>query len=78
MDMGCSVDLHSQASLLRREPRKRAVADIVAAGNLAHRLAVAVAASDGLALLVFRHFRFSAELDASGLGAFASFVGAGG
>jgi hypothetical protein len=38
------------------------VADIVAAGNLAHRLAVTVAAPDCLALLVLGQFRFAAEL----------------
>ena len=40
------------------------------------RLAVAVAAADRLALLVFGQFRFAAELDAASLGAVASFSGA--
>jgi len=53
------------------------VADVVAAGDLAHWLAVATAAADRLALLVFRQFRFAAQLDAACLGAFASFTGAG-
>jgi hypothetical protein len=53
------------------------VADVVAAGNLAYRLAIMVAATDRLALLVFRQFRFAAELDAARLGAFPSFTGAG-
>ena len=48
-------------------------ADVVAAGNFAHRLAVLVAAADRLALLVFGQFRFAAELDAASLGAVASF-----
>jgi hypothetical protein len=52
------------------------VADVVAAGNLAHRLAVTVAAANRLALLVFGQFRFAAELDASRLGALAAFAGA--
>src|SRR3954454_8535788 len=41
--------------------------DIVAAGALAHRLAVAVAPADRFALLVFGQFRFVAELDAARL-----------
>jgi hypothetical protein len=45
------------------------VADVVAAGDLAHRLAVMVAAADRFALLVFGQFRFAAELDAARLGA---------
>jgi hypothetical protein len=48
----------------------------VAAGNLAHWLAVMVTAADRLPLLVVGHFRFAAKLDASGLGAFASLSGA--
>jgi hypothetical protein len=51
--------------------------DIVRAGNLAHRLAVAVATTDRLALLMLGQFRFSAELDAARFGAGASFAGAG-
>jgi hypothetical protein len=39
------------------KPRNRAVADVVAAGNLAHRLAVLITAADHLALLVFGQFR---------------------
>jgi hypothetical protein len=39
--------------------------DIVTAGDLAHRLAVVVAAADRLALLVFGQFWFAAELDAA-------------
>jgi hypothetical protein len=39
------------------------MADVVAAGDLAHWLAVAVAAADRLALLVLGQFRFAAELD---------------
>jgi hypothetical protein len=52
------------------------VRDVVAAGNLAHWLAVVVAATDRLPLLVFGQFRFAAELDAAFLGAFPSFAGA--
>jgi hypothetical protein len=44
------------------EPGNRSLTDIVAAGDLAHPLAVLVAAADGLALLVFGQFRFAAEL----------------
>jgi hypothetical protein len=53
------------------------VGDVVAAGDLAHRLAVVVATADHLALLVFGQFRFAAELDASFLGAGASLIGTG-
>ena len=59
------------------EPRNRAVADIVGAGDLAQWLAVLVAAPNRLALLVFGQFRFAAELDAARLGALVSFAGAG-
>jgi hypothetical protein len=51
--------------------------DVVAAGDLAHGFAVAVAASDRLALLVFGQVGFAAEFDAARFGAFASFTGAG-
>jgi hypothetical protein len=53
------------------------VADIIAAGDLAHRLAVDVAPADRLAPLVVGQFWFAAELHATRLGAFASFAGAG-
>jgi hypothetical protein len=53
------------------------VADIVAAGDVAYRLAVLVAAADRLALLVLGQFRFAAELDASRFGALAFLAGAG-
>ena len=53
------------------------MADVVAARDLAHRLALLVAPSDRLALLMFGQFRFAAELDAARLGAFAAFTGAG-
>ena len=52
------------------------MADVVAAGNLAHRLAVAVAPADRLALLAFGQFRFAAEPDAPLFGAGPSFTGA--
>jgi hypothetical protein len=52
------------------------VADVVAAGNLAHRLAITVAATNCPALLVFGQFRFAAELDATTFGAVASLAGA--
>ena len=39
------------------------MADIVAAGNLAHRLAVTVATADRLALLMLGQFRLSTKLD---------------
>ena len=45
----------------RRQPRNRAMRDVVAAGDLAHRLAVAVAAADRLALLVQRQLPSAAE-----------------
>jgi hypothetical protein len=51
------------------------VADVVAAGNLAHRLAITDAATNRPALLVFGQFRFAAELDATI--AVASLAGAG-
>jgi hypothetical protein len=53
------------------------VADVVAAGDLAHGFAISVAAADRLALLVLGQFRFAAEFDAARFGAFASFTGAG-
>jgi hypothetical protein len=56
------------------QPRNRAVRDVVAAGDLAHRLAVDVAPADRLALLVFGQFRFAAELDAACLGALPPFT----
>ena len=46
------------------EPRNRAVADVVAAGDLAYRLAIAGAPADCLALLAFGGFRFAAQLTA--------------
>src|SRR4051812_38859621 len=49
--------------------------DIVAAGDLAHRLAVAVSPADRFALLVFDQFRFVAELDAARLRALAALAG---
>jgi hypothetical protein len=51
------------------------VADVAAAGDLAHRLVKDLSPPDRLALLVFGHFRFAAELDATCLGAVASFIG---
>ena len=51
--------------------------DIVAAGDLAHWLAVTVAAADRLPLLVFSELGFPAEFDAASLGARAAFAGAG-
>jgi hypothetical protein len=59
---GCAVAWRARTQNLGGEARNRAVADIVAAGNLAHRLAVTVAAPDCLALLMLGQFRFSAEL----------------
>src|SRR5256885_17076687 len=59
------------------QSENRAVADVVAAGDLAHGLAVFVAPADRLALLIVGQFRFAAELDAARLGACASFPGAG-
>jgi len=53
------------------------MADIVAAGNLAHRLTVMVAASDRLALLVLGQFRLAPELDAASLGPRTPLAGAG-
>src|ERR1700676_3892395 len=58
------------------EPRNRAVAHIVAAGNLAHRLA-ALAARKRLALLMRGQLGCAAELDAARLGARPAFAGAG-
>jgi len=52
------------------------VADVVVAGNHAHRLTVAVAAADRLALLVFGQFRLAAKLEAARLGALAPLAGA--
>jgi hypothetical protein len=43
--------------------------DVVAAGDLAHWLAVGVAAAERLALLVFGQFRLAPELDAARFGA---------
>src|SRR5438067_3623461 len=62
--------------MLSCEPGNRAVTDVVGARDLAHWLAVAVAAANRLALLVLGQFRFAAELDASRFGAVASFAGA--
>ena len=50
--------------------------DVVASGNFSHWLAVAVAAADRLALLVFGHFRFAAKLDAARFGALSALTGA--
>jgi hypothetical protein len=50
--------------------------DIVAACDLAHRLAVAVAATDRLAPLVVGQFRFAAELDTTRHGPRPAFAGA--
>jgi hypothetical protein len=47
------------------EPGNRAMANAVAAGDLAQWLAVLVAAADRLALLVFGQFRFASQLDAT-------------
>jgi hypothetical protein len=52
------------------------VADIVTAGNLAHRLAIAAAPAHRLALLMLGQFRFAAELYAARLGTVAAFAGA--
>ena len=52
------------------------MANVVAASDLAQRLAVAVAAADRLPFLVFGQFRCAAEPDAARLGAFASFTSA--
>lgn len=49
------------------------MANVVAAGDLAHGFAVTVAAADRLALLVVGQFRLAPEPDAARLGAFASF-----
>ncbi len=62
--------------MIRGQPRNRAVADVVTAGDLAQWLAVEVASADRLALLVFGQFRFAAELDAARFSAVASFTGA--
>ena len=58
-----------------RKSGNRAVADVVGAGDLAHGLAVAVAAANRFSLLVFGQFRLSTEPDTARLGAFASFAG---
>src|SRR5258708_23675927 len=58
------------------EPGNRAVRDIIAAGDLTHWLAVAVAAANRLALLVFGQFRFATKLNPASLGALATFAGA--
>ena len=50
--------------------------DVVAAGNVADRLAVDVAAADRFALLVLGQFRLATELDAARLGPLAAFAGA--
>jgi len=50
---------------------------VVAAGNVAERLALAVAAADRLAFLMVGELRLAAELDATGFGALASLTGAG-
>ena len=52
---------------LHSQPRNRTMTDVVAAGDLAHRLAVAVASLDRLALLVVGQFRLAAHLDAAAL-----------
>jgi hypothetical protein len=52
------------------------VTDVVAARDLAHAVAVAVAATNRLALLTLGEFRFAAELDGALLGAGAAFAGA--
>ena len=51
--------------------------DVVAAGDLAHRLAVKVAPADRLALLMIGQFRFAAELDASRFGPLTALAGTG-
>src|SRR3954454_19321150 len=60
----------------RAKPRDRAVADVVAASNLAQRLIAAITAHDSFALLVWGELRLAAELHASRLCTGASFTGA--
>ena len=60
----------------RLKPRNRAVAHIVAARDLAHRLA-RVAAADGLALLMVGELRLAAHANAAFFGAGAALAGAG-
>jgi hypothetical protein len=52
------------------------VVDIVATGDLAHRLAIDVAPTDRLALLVFGELRFPTEFHAARLGTLATLAGA--
>src|SRR5262249_17929640 len=59
------------------QSRNRAVRDVVAARDLAHRLAIDIASTDRLAPLMLGQFRFAAELDAAGPGALATLAGAG-
>src|ERR1700730_10838033 len=58
------------------KPGNGAVVDVVAAGNLAHRLAVVVPAANRLAFLMFGQFRFSSKFHAARFGPFPSFPGA--
>src|ERR1700687_3205211 len=60
----------------RRQPRNRAGADIVAAGNLPDRLALLVAAANRFALLVRRELRLAAEALPARLRSGPSFAGA--
>ena len=53
----------------------RAVADVVAAGNLAHRLAVDVTPANCLALLVLGQFRLATKFDAARFSPLAPFPG---
>ncbi len=52
------------------------MADVIAAGDLAHRLTITVTSADCLAPLVFGQFRWAAELDTLGLGPLAALAGA--
>jgi hypothetical protein len=74
---GPLVIFHHREQPLRREPGNRAVTDIVAPGDLARWLTVAVAAANRLALLVLGQFGFAAELNPARLGTVAPFTGAG-
>ena len=51
--------------------------DVIAAGDVAHRLAVDVAPTNRLALLMIGQFRLAAHLDAARFGPLASLAGAG-
>lgn len=63
---------HRRGACLALLSRSGWLRNTVAAGNLAHRLPVAVAALGRLALLVCGELRFTAELDATGFRSLSS------